>query len=317
MEAAMNSSAVTPADVVRAIRTCFARFPQVKQVLAVLEELFASHSEGDLPEHLLLLGDTGVGKSTLLEYMRDSHPRVVHETFTEVPVLYVPVPPACNINKLAGAMLRALGSPFWNKGDAEDRTHQLVVLLQSCKVRLILLDEVNHLVDRGAQKTHHSVGDWIKTLSDTARVPFVMAGIPRASKLLDVNDQLRGRFKRLTLRPFSYEDKPRQKEFRSALRTFGGLITGIDCSELSEEDMAKLVVFATHGRLRAIRELLIAAARLAFAEKATKLSRDLLERAFRLAIFEDAEETRNPFSLKFNGVPLIKAGEPYAPAELP
>ncbi len=316
MAVVMNAPIAGSADVVRAIRRCFAKFPQVKQALAALEELFASHLEGDPPEHLLLLGETGVGKSTLLEYMRDSHPRVNHETFTEVPVLYVPVPPACNIRKLAGAMLRALGSPYWNKGDEEDRTFQLIELLRGCKVRLVLLDEVNHLVDRGAQKTHHNVADWIKALEGAALVPLVLAGIPRAKKLVEVNDQLRGRFRRLTIHPFSYQDEKSQREFRSALRTFGGLITGVDCSELSQESTARLFVFATHGRLRAIRDLLIAATRLAFAKKSSKLTKDILKEAFCVAIFEGAPDARNPFSSKFDGSPLIKVGEPFAPAEL-
>jgi len=230
-------------------------------------------------------------------------------------VLYMPVPPACNIKILAGAMLRELGSPYWNKGGAEDRTYQLIVLLRACKTRLLLLDEVNHLVDRGAQRTHHNVGDWIKALGKEVRFPFVMAGIPRAGRLLEVNDQLRGRFRRVTLKAFSFENKARRKEFRSALRTFKCLITGIDCVDLSEEEMAKKIAFATHGRLRAVRDLLIDSVRLAFREK-TKLTEELLARAFRRALFEGAPDERNPFSAKFSGVPLIKVGEPFAPAEL-
>lgn len=69
-------------------------------------------------------------------------------------------------------MLAALGSPYAKAGNEADKLEQLLTLLRSCKVRLILLDECNHLADRGAQKTHHSMADGIKELLGRGQRPI-------------------------------------------------------------------------------------------------------------------------------------------------
>ena len=79
---------------------------------------------------MMLLGDPGTGKTTLLHRICASYPHKDHAEFTEIQVLYAEVPAACTIKKLAGAMLQAMGSPFWNKGTEEDRTFQLQTLLR-------------------------------------------------------------------------------------------------------------------------------------------------------------------------------------------
>jgi len=67
----VSASTASPDSVVRAIRSCFTKFPQVDLVLSMLERLYASNCDLDEPENILLLGDSGVGKSTILEYVRD------------------------------------------------------------------------------------------------------------------------------------------------------------------------------------------------------------------------------------------------------
>jgi len=144
------------AEICRKIRRSFGRFPQVQAVLTRLNALLEYECSAEEPECLVLLGVTGAGKSTLLQYFRDKHPPVQHTDFKEVPVLYFRVPSSCTKSALYVGLLEALGSPYAKSGNESDKLCQLLVLLKACKVRLILLDECNHLADRGAQKTHSS-----------------------------------------------------------------------------------------------------------------------------------------------------------------
>jgi Cdc6-like AAA superfamily ATPase len=293
------------------LRGFFGHFPQVQITHRRLKQVIEDSQEGVEPECVAIIGDTGTGKSTLLERLADKYPRVEHAEFTEVPVLYVKIPPRCTVKMLAGVLLKKLGSKFWDRGDEVDRTHQLVTLLKACRVRLIILDEANHLADRGASKSHYFVGDWIKQLIDVAKVPVVLAGTPTAAILWQTNEQLGDRFREvMTLEPLSMS---RPEELRSVLRTFAGLMDGIEVADFVGTPMARAMVFATAGRLRAIRKLLVRSVKFAEDEALPRIDKTTLERAFAAAIYPKTTDDRNPFSSKFNGLPLIGKGEPFAP----
>lgn len=297
----------------RRLRKFVGRFPQVKRIQDRLEELVDYQCDGEEPEGLAILGETGTGKTTLLENFVQLKPRVEHPEFTEMPVLYAEVPARCTTKMLAGELLRVLGSLFWNRGDEADRTQQLHTLLKACRVRIIILDEVNHLADRGAEKSHYYVGDWIKQLMRSSGVPVVLAGTPAASILCDTNEQLDDRFReQIALQPLSMEAS-RIRELRSVLGTFLGLMQDVPCIDITEEVHARSIAFATAGRLRDIRRLLVRAVEIAAKQPRFSITRSTLSQAFLEVIHRDADAERNPFSSKFNGLPLTKTGEPFAP----
>ena len=301
------------------VRRFFGHFPQVVSARARMVAAIESPSRGEEPEHLMLLGDPGTGKSTLLTWISKSYPPKDHEEFTEIPVLYVEVPAACTIKKLAGAMLQAIGSPFWNKGTEEDRTFQLRTLLRECRTRVVILDEVNHLVDRGQAKSHEAVADWIKQLSTQSKVAFVLAGIARSRALLEANDQLADRFREvLEVRPFGVGTKDQTAEFAAVMKAFEQAMQGVKHVDLSADDVLRPLAFATAGRLRAIRKLLVRAielvAKTSSSGRSAGIDLSILEQAFLEVIFKKAKPEQNPFSPKFRGTPLIKAGEPFAPS---
>ena len=299
----------------KALRSLRAAFPQVAQARNRIRKLIDYPWSGEEPTHLMLLGHPGTGKSTLLKWIAEQYPRVSHADFTEIPVLYASVPANCRILKLAGAMLRAMGSPFWNRGNEEDRTDQLMTLLTHCKVRAVILDEVNHLVDRGQYKTHELIADWIKQVSTDAEIPLILSGVPRSRTLLAANDQLADRFREeIELQPFGLETADRSTEFAMVMRTFSKVLGSIEHVDLHSPSMLKILVFATNGRLRVIRELLVAAVDLIAEGKANCIDLKTLEKAFLARIFKAAKPEQNPFAKKFRGTPLVKAGEPFAPS---
>lgn len=297
-----------------ALRRCFVQFTQAQRLLEHLESMLQQDTTAEEADNLLLLGQSGVGKSRLLKKFCARHPAIKHEDFTEVPVLYTGVPSKSSIDNLASAMLLALGSPFWNRGKTKELTHQLITLLKACKVKMIILDEVNHLVDKGGIKTHHLIADWLKELSDSVHIPFVFAGIPRANRLLEANDQLRSRFREVvSMDPFNIGTDQALAEFREVLKSFEKLIPSTLEVSVSNVPMASRMCFATGGRLRDIRRLMVRVVELTCEEGAGAATLATFSAAFRQVIYVDAPDNRNPFTSKFNELPLIRPGEPFAP----
>jgi len=202
-------------------------------------------------------------------------------------------------------MLKSIGLPFQIAGD--DGEAALVTLIRECKIKLVILDEINHLVERGKSRTHYNVGDWVKQMSHKAGASFLLAGTPRSSNLLKTNEQLGDRFAEVVhLRPLA------ARQFSAALQVFQAHLTAVDAVDLTSPALLKSMAFATGGRLRAIRRLLVRAVEIGVCAASPKVDVGALSKAFAEVIYSDAPNSRNPFSAKFNGLPLTKAGEPFA-----
>jgi Cdc6-like AAA superfamily ATPase len=301
-------------EVTQAVRSVFIKLPHVDLALKRMGELASHRCDSEEPEHLLITGHAGVGKSLVLKKFRDACRPIDRPIFKEIPVVYTEVPAACTIKKLAGEMLKSMGSPFWNRGTEADRTHQLLTLLKECKVRLVMLDEVNHLVDRGKAATHYAVGDWIKQLTDKAGISFVLAGTPMARVLLLTNGQIRSRFgEEIAIEPLSLASSQEALIFRKTLKAFQSLLGNLDCVDLAGQEMLRRIACACGGRLRALVDLLVRAVELAAVSKPQALTMSVLEGAFSQVIYSRSPKERNPFSEAFSGQPLTAPGEPFGP----
>ncbi len=304
------------AATVQKIRKEFIKLPHVIRITASLDRMYAYQCCNEEAEHLMLVGESGVGKSTLLSRYAAEHPPIEHEEFTEVPVLYVVLGPSPTPKTLAHTILRVLGDPKWNTGREVELTARLVFLIKQCRVRLVIVDEANHLIDRGGEKTLHTAADWIKRLVDATQVSFVLAGVPRITRLLDTNDQLRERFREvLRIDRLSVASESAEFEFRNVLVTFKRYLQDLPAIDISGIAITRLFAFATDGRLRDIRRLLVRAVELAYAQSDPRLTDRVLAQAFRTVIYPDAPDERNPFHKRFDEMPLVKGDEPFAPVE--
>lgn len=297
--------------------TVFLRFDHVDQLNEELEACYRTGARRAKPRHLVIFGESGCGKTRLLENFADRYRRERLSDRWLIPLLFVKMPSNPTPRKIVKAIQIALGSPFAGKGEDEDQIKHINTLFSECGVNLVLMDEVSHLVDRGREKTHYKFGDALKEVVDELKVPFVLTGIPRLKKLFDVNEQLRNRFsRRRTIKRFSIATAQGARAFRSAVKSFQRRLEPLEVLDLTSEELLPRVYFACNGLLRPLVELLKEAVDLAHASKAKKaITLGTLRQAFLSAIWDEAPEERNPFSEKFNGMPLTGAGEPYAVPE--
>lgn len=288
-------------------------FPPFMLALNAIEEQLATYRQTGLAQHLLVLGESGTGKSTLCRLLVERNPRQVLAERDVVPVLSVSVPAGATITNVASEILAALGDPHPSAGTVAVKTRRVLVLCRSCGVELVLFDEAQHLHDRGQIATHYLVGDWIKRLIDDLAVPSVFLGLPRLQRLLTVNEQLRRRFSRRVM--LALGQNPEVAIESECLQLFISLVAcfpiPIDYGDYGSGELGQRLYCASDGRVAYIKKLLQSVLMQAHTAKLDRVMPPDLEEAFTRDIWWEGIGKLNPFNPAFEFRRLDRAGEPF------
>lgn len=260
---------------------------------------------------LLITGQTGSGKTTLLKFYKSYFPPREERARRVVPVLFVTTPDSPSVKDFAETILTALGDPAASKGYAKEKTERIYQYLQKCGVELILIDEFQHFYDSGKRSQAKKVTDWLKNLFNIAKIPVVLAGLPRSFMVVRNNPQLRRRFASpFYLRPFSFDSDDGRKEFRGVLKAVHDKLP-LPCPMLHEANMAQRFYYATHGLFDYVKKIIDGAVWEAGENGLEALNQELFEQVFEKEIWPDAPKQLNPFNKRAKFRLLNKSGEPF------
>lgn len=292
------------------------QFPSYVAAFNDIEALLSLYRGSGLAQHLLVLGETGTGKTTLCRDFVTRYPRMALSDRDVVPVLHVSIPSAATIASVTEAMLAKLGDPAPTAGTVSAKTARAVKLARALSVELLLIDEAQHIQDRGRLPTQYLVGDWLKTVMDELNVPTVLLGLPRVGQLLQVNEQVRRRFsRRRYLQMGQCGETSIEAECLQLFLSLGDSFPiPIRAGNFSWDEMAQRVHYASDGRVAYIKKLLAGAIRLALERDLDCIDASVLQEAFNAEVWWEGIEQLNPFSEKFQFRRLNRAGEPFEQA---
>lgn len=292
------------------------QFPSYVAAFNDIEALLSLYRGSGLAQHLLVLGETGTGKTTLCRDFVTRYPRMALSDRDVVPVLHVSIPSAATIASVTEAMLAKLGDPAPTAGTVSAKTARAVKLARALSVELLLIDEAQHIQDRGRLPTQYLVGDWLKTVMDELNVPTVLLGLPRVGQLLQVNEQVRRRFsRRRYLQMGQCGETSIEAECLQLFLSLGDSFPiPIRAGNFSWDEMAQRVHYASDGRVAYIKKLLAGAIRLALERELDCIDASVLQEAFNAEVWWEGVEQLNPFSEKFQFRRLNRAGEPFEQA---
>lgn len=287
-------------------------FPQFDAVYRSISESLALYRATGLANHLVVYGSTGCGKTTVCNFVLGENPPVVGGERNVIPVLYASIPALATISSVAEALLVSLGDPFPSKGTNSSKTERLISLIQRCSVAMVILDELQHVHDRGQSPALYKVGDWIKNLSDRIACPVVLVGIPRAKALVEANEQLRRRFgTSLILDRITIDTDESFAEFGDVVASLSeALPVGFRCNPQSHDTVERLY-FATDGRIGYLAELLQKALLSSFQADNAPIDNALLQKTFTQRIWSNGIGKLNPFHKDFCFRRLDRLGEPF------
>jgi GTPase SAR1 family protein len=288
-------------------------FPAFEKAFNKMIESLETFRKTGVSQHLLITGESGSGKTTLANLFVQNYPRISHPDGEIVPVLYAAVPPAATIAGTAEAILTQLGDPAPSQGTVSVKTARAVDLARSCRVEMLIIDEAQHIQDRGKNQTQYFVGDWLKAFMDALKTPVTMMGLPRAHHLLHVNEQLRRRFTR-TLKLAAGSGKNEANEAES-LELFTSLVKSLpvklERDPYTWGEMGLRLHFATGSRIAYVKLLLIGALENLIQMGDSALRVTHLEQGFITHIWSDGMKELNPFHSAFAFRALDHVGEPF------
>jgi energy-coupling factor transporter ATP-binding protein EcfA2 len=290
------------------------RHPQYDEVWNRIKRCHESIETTGRPQTLRVLGVSGVGKSTLLQHYKDAHPNVYGTYITEVPVVYAEVPAAPTSKQLVLSLLEGLGCEDL-KGTAPQMWERFMTLAKSCKVGLLIIDEVQHFVDQGKLSTYSSAADLLKQKLTKLNKPVIFAGAPRSKLLFQGNNQLRTRYKAsINFYPFRIRTSVEMQRFRGVIATMVNKFTDTEKRFLISDAVVERFFYATDGVYRNLVDLIDGI--LYLKNSGLEIDKPTLSQAYRETIHAAASGANDPFDAQFELRRLTEIDEPYYPSPM-
>lgn len=294
------------------LRTAILPHNRFRDAITQIAGLHHYSQQNEVGGGLLIIGPSGIGKTTILKHYLEKFPRKNEDQKTKIPVLHVVTPASPTVLSFTSAILVAFGAPFVNKRSAEERTAFIYNLMKSCEVELILIDEFQHFYYAHSILEYRKVSDWLKNLIGVAGSAVVLFGLPEAESVIRNNEQLDRRFSsKLSLTPFSIQVESDFKEFRAALKKFEELLPLPVETPLHEANLARRFLIGSGGLLDYVRKILEGAVLYATHHGHQSLDLGAYEAGFKKEIWSDVGEMLNPFHPKSYQRELNKSGEPF------
>ena len=294
------------------LRRMIVHYPQYTAAIREIASVHSRWRDCKVAEGVLFVGQSGSGKSTVLEQYVDNFPRRFKVRKTVIPVLTVLTPEAPTVKSLAESFLTALGDPAASRGTSQTMTRRIVYFLSECEVELIMLDEFHHFFDGGRQAEGKRVTDWLKNLFNAAKVPVVLFGLPVAIQALNANQQLRRRFcAPHYISEFKFSTSDQQVAFRAVLDHIQASLPVSSSICFSEPAIASRFYFASCGLIDYVIKVIDEAVLRVERGEASSITLELLGATFRHRVWADVPDLLNPFLTTTTPRLLNQPREPF------
>lgn len=291
-------------------RSAFIGSPYLKAVLKELDECRELSKLGGDPECMIVTGDTGAGKTSLINKYLELNARKDSYEGTVIPVLSTTLPGEANSVALFQQILTDLGHPYpFESSNEVQLRKQIKDLAHNCRLELIIVDEFQHLIERKSQKILQETANSIKSLIVDTKIPMALFGMPYSSVILDSVSQLASRFeRRRMLSPFRISTNEERNKYLILLSFFEDLMNLPEPSNFKSEDMFRRLYAYSSGNLKKLKNLLNAAYKAALENGELYISKQrLAEEA--ISRSSTLEEKNNPFLLPMDKLKVIEPGK--------
>jgi hypothetical protein len=247
-------------------------YPRALETLAQLEALLAMPPRTRMP-CLLIYGDSGMGKTMIVEKLKRAHPSVYDRArrCMSLDVLMVQMPPKPSEARFYGQILKAIGAP--------QRAHERLAwvepvtlgLLHEIKPRMLVVDEVHSLLAGSAREQRVAL-NLLKFIANDLSCSIVALGTRDAQAVMQTDAQIASRFRPMELPRWQDDDS-----LARFLRSYEKLLPLKNPSCLGERAMLVPLLERSGGVTGEICALLTVGAERAIRRGDERITRDILD----------------------------------------
>ena len=185
---------------IRAIRSRrWVLYPRAKQALDRLEALL-DHPRGPRMPSVAIYGDSGMGKTMIMQHFRDQHPpHLARRTGAlKTPVLAMEMVSRPGERRFYGELLSLLGAPQAPRADIAQMEQATLRIMKAIGTQVLVIDEVHNIL-AGTYREQRIVLNMLRFLSNRLQISLVCFGVNDAREAIGGDVQLARRFEQLTL----------------------------------------------------------------------------------------------------------------------
>tara|TARA_R100000655_G_scaffold69365_2_gene107608 strand:- start:16284 stop:17276 length:993 start_codon:yes stop_codon:yes gene_type:complete len=280
----------------------YIQWPHLTYALNRIEGSRRSFGIKPEPDCILIFGDRGTGKSSLLKRYIENNKRHIHDDGRmNIPVFDCEVHAASTVSQFYTSVLKGLQDPFPEKGLTVSKGERLHRMLRDMKTELMIIDEFHELLDGQNKKVMTNVASAIKTLINQTKIPVVLAGTKTAKFVLDSNKELRRRFKASVELPrFSIFTEDEKNTFRKFLAEYDKALPFKNRSNFAISEMYERFFAASLGLPSGISSLISDSVDFAIEEGSDCIKIEHLIQGYEMALKDQTEIPQNPFEVNMS-----------------
>jgi hypothetical protein len=297
LEAVSIKKLGSPVERVALVRSIRIFHPAYDSAVNMVKNTFSKCGHFSDPGGGRIIAESGGGKSSIRDMMLELHPPEDLPDRLVLPVLAFDAFPGARLGSFLDSMLgRCSFALAGAKISNDDKSNPgkmkiLETALNRCQVKLILVDEFQHLGERKIGVHTKEITDGMKTLYNATHIPQIYLGEPPADLPFQQNSQFESRFPaRVELHRFDFD-----AEFLGVMQMFDEQLPMEFQASLANANVAHAIHVATGGRMRSIVKLLAEAVFISSGAGAKFIKIEHLREAYD-SIFGADPRRLNPFS---------------------
>lgn len=252
-------------------------YERANKIISLLEDLL-SRPKKIRPQSLLIVGDSNMGKTTIIhEFVKKHYNEVIEEPDGQTkevrkPVINIQAPASATEKSLYIAILDHFFVPFRPSDQKEKLRQQAVHLMQKFQTRMLIIDEMHNFLSGGAAGQRDAMIT-LKNLSNELKLCIVGVGTKDAIQVLHTDPQHASRFDVAELPRWSLD-----ASFLKLLASFEKLLPLKQASGLITKELATALYEISSGNFGDLNKLLVACAKDAITTGEEKITIDTVMR---------------------------------------
>jgi hypothetical protein len=230
-------------DRIRQVRAAnWVGYARATRALDRLEELIEHPPCARMP-CLLLYGESGMGKTMIVEKFQRMHPPTFHRSSgaEHRPVVILQMPSGPDDRRFFTRILHELGVPYSSYWRVDALERAALDSLRLAKTQVLIVEEVQQML-AGSAREQRLAFNLIKSIANDLRISIVAVGTGEARHAIEADPQIRRRFD-----AFSLPRWTECEDFRDFICAFGKLYPLRKSSQLGERGIIQKILDASEG----------------------------------------------------------------------